>query len=340
MYMISRTFVRPGNRPLPTLSRVRGHGAFTILSHTLPISTQASHHFVTFCIPQALPSFSRSTPTSAPLPQAFSPTFASASSTDAPGSAWDRLTLNVPLAILLTMEPYWEKQGLSIYCGDCLEVIPQLDVEFDLGVTSPPYALGKEYESGLEWNGLLLLISMVGAVSIPKFRPGAFFVVNFGETSKYWRTMAELYNRAFRMTGWVMHSRRIWKKKFSTITLGPSGINLSVPAAEWEYIWTFRKPPNSKEVFRDRKLTRRGVWDSSEGDTAGKDHPAAFPVWLPSTVLRAWSDPGNMVLDPFLGSGTTLVACYRMGRRCIGIERDEQYCKMAALRIEHEMGGW
>jgi len=175
---------------------------------------------------------------------------------------------------------------------------------------------------------------MLAHVMLPYFVSSKFCVINFGETTTYRKTMAELYNDAFQDAGWIMHSRRIWKKDFASTSLGPSDINLSVPVAEWEYLWSFRKPPSKKEVFRNRNLTRRGVWDSTGYKKVSGTHPAAFPIWLPLTCMDAWTGINELVVDPFLGSGTTMEACYQAGRRCVGIEQSEEYAEKAAKRME------
>lgn len=71
----------------------------------------------------------------------------------------------------------------------------------------------------------------------------------------------------------------------------------------------------------------------------GHGHPTPKPVWLMQECLEAFTDPGEVVLDPFCGSGTTGVACLRLGRRFIGIERDAKYAALAQERLEAESKG-
>lgn len=217
--------------------------------------------------------------------------------------------------------------------GDCLDVLPYLDKDsISLFVTSPPYAQGKSYEQGLDWDGLYDLIDGVAKYSYPLCKDSGFFFVNFGETTKYPRTMAELYNEAFTKHGWLMHSRRIWAKNFGACSLTGAMINTTIPAAEWEYLWTFRKPPNKKEVIRDRKISLRGIW-SFEGQAKYADHPATFPVGLPANAIRIWSDPDDIVCDVFSGTGTTGVAAIENGRKYIGIERDKGWYDVSIERL-------
>jgi site-specific DNA-methyltransferase (adenine-specific) len=68
-----------------------------------------------------------------------------------------------------------------------------------------------------------------------------------------------------------------------------------------------------------------------------EDHPTAKPMWLMQRLILASSEPGNTVLDPFMGSGTTLRAAKDLRRRAIGIEIEERYCEIAARRLEQEV---
>jgi site-specific DNA-methyltransferase (adenine-specific) len=78
---------------------------------------------------------------------------------------------------------------------------------------------------------------------------------------------------------------------------------------------------------------RYNVWRINEEKSKSKSHPAAFPVSLAADHIVSWSNPGDVVLDPFTGSGTTGVACINTGRNFIGIERDENYFNIARSRI-------
>jgi len=224
----------------------------------------------------------------------------------------------------------------EVIMGDCREVLPTLEPEsVQLFCCSPPYAQGLEYEQGLDWDGLRELMAGVATAALPICQPSGFFFVNFGETTKYPRTMAELYNAVFRDAGWIMHSRRIWQKHFSSCSLTGAMISQTIAAAEWEYIWTFRRPPSIKEVHRDKTLSLRGIWTCSEANLVSRDeHPAAFPPELAEKAIRVWTDPGDLVCDPFCGSGSTGVAAKRLGRRFIGIEQREDYAELA----EHIIG--
>jgi site-specific DNA-methyltransferase (adenine-specific) len=69
----------------------------------------------------------------------------------------------------------------------------------------------------------------------------------------------------------------------------------------------------------------------------GIDHPCPFPIEIPSRIIQMYSLPGHTVIDPFMGSGTTLVAAKNLGRRAIGIELEEKYCEIAATRLSQQV---
>ena len=104
-------------------------------------------------------------------------------------------------------------------------------------------------------------------------------------------------------------------------------------------VWTFKKRNGSKvEFVNDRKLSPRGVIGDDWTSSARLDnHCAAFPIELPLWAIRVYSrHEHDLILDPFAGSGTTGVACKRLGRRFILIEKGTQYCDLARQRVEQD----
>ena len=96
------------------------------------------------------------------------------------------------------------------------------------------------------------------------------------------------------------------------------------------------KNGSNKEIVVDRKLTQRGVIGENWTSKAGLDtHCAAFPLELPEWAITVYSQEGFTVLDPFMGSGTTGVACRNLNRNFIGIEMNESYFDIAKLRISN-----
>ena len=140
--------------------------------------------------------------------------------------------------------------------------------------------------------------------------------------------------------GFYAYDRRIWVK--DACWENSRWASLSYRAVdEFEYLYLFWKPGVTK-VDRAR-LSRgewrewgsRGVW-TFPSVRRNDDHEAKFPVELPTRVIRLLTDPGEVVLDCFMGSGTTAVAAARLDRRYVGIELQPQYVTMARRRLAEE----
>jgi DNA modification methylase len=247
------------------------------------------------------------------------------------------------------MTPYYEEDGITIYHGDCLEVLPSLP-EVDLIVTSPPYNLvGRSslghYKDGERFNG------GSGLWKNAK-RPGGLSEGYEDHDDSMPQPEYEEWQRRVLTACWdrlnasgaifYNHKPRInGLELWTPLVLNPglplrqiviwdrsSGFNFSptyyVPTHEW--ILIFAKPR-----FR---LAAGGtgagdVWHlTPEMHNA---HPAPFPLGLPATAIETTKP--SLVLDPFCGSGTTLVAAKAAGVKSIGIEKSERYCKMAVKRL-------
>ena len=133
-----------------------------------------------------------------------------------------------------------------------------------------------------------------------------------------------------------MQATRIWRKQFAKMGIPFVCNSHPRPVFDYEHIWSFRKKNGSnKEIVIDRKLTQRGIIGESWTSAAGlKVHCAAFPIELPEWAITVYSQNEATVLDPFMGSGTTGVACKKLGRNFIGIELDYNYFKIAEQRVK------
>ena len=254
-----------------------------------------------------------------------------------------------------------------VVVGDCtkVETLAKLlpEVVFDLVVTSPPYGTGQAYEvdraSGEEAredsdrgrratedslrNLLWLLRDFVAAWQ----KRANQFVVNLAdmtvgpEVGKEFHTYGELVD-LFSTCGITLASTRIWKKDPVWVGTNPYWLNSYKPVHEYEYLGHFfdrSRLPYKKVADRvpeSEEWRYRGLWEmrsvASQNAGDGK-HPAAYPVELPRRCLLLFSDPGQRVADPFLGSGTTMVAAEKLGRVCIGMEKDPTYAAVALERM-------
>ena len=141
--------------------------------------------------------------------------------------------------------------------------------------------------------------------------------------------------------GFYTHDRRVWVK--DAAWENSRWASLSYRAVdEFEYLYILWKPGVTK-VDRSR-LTKsewrnwgsRAVWNIPSV-RANNDHEAKFPLELPSRVIRLLTYPGEIVLDCFLGSGTSAVAAIKAGREFIGVERDRDYVTLARKRVEEAL---
>lgn len=244
------------------------------------------------------------------------------------------------------MKPYYEKDNISIYQGDCLEVLPQLS-KVDLIFTSPPYNLGTTTGGGFparhgpnsksaKWSGGLLSFGYEGHNDRMSFADYEEWQKSFLKIA--WESLTEngaiYYNHKPRVLagelwlplrlnpGLPLRQIVIWARA--------GGINFSpsfyCPTHEW--ILIFAKPGFR---LRDKGASGAGdVWRIPQA--RGNDHPAPFPVELPKNAIETLAP--RIVCDPFCGSGSTLVAAKSLNRAAIGIELSEKYCEMAARRLD------
>jgi DNA modification methylase len=235
----------------------------------------------------------------------------------------------------------------NVYFEDCVEGMATRleDESVHLTVTSPPYAVDKEYEAdhSLEdhWALIADVIAEVARVTVP----GGFVAINAadiiaGRTMHDTDAISELpvmhrYHDYLREHDFHLFTRVIWDKlnqPTAQHTIPGKHEHLALRTVpEWEYLWIWKKegerrPPSgtsdsllSKADWLDY---RRGIWRIESVD-ANDDHPAKFPEELPGRVIDAYTYPGDTVLDPFMGSGTTAVAAIHRGRDYVGFELDE-----------------
>ena len=268
------------------------------------------------------------------------------------------------------MSPYYNQSGVTIYHGDCREVLPKLGA-CDMVLTSPPYddlrLYGGHSWDFLEVSPLLARVLGVGAVMV--------WIVN--DQTRDGSESGNSFRQALRFMelGLNLHDTMIYQKDafpfpettryyptfefmFVLSNGKPRVVNLiqdkvNIHAGESLQSCTQRErdgktmPISASRVAPDRVYKQLGirtnVWAYSPGymKSAKEDyifeHPAIFPESLAVDHIRSWSNPGDLVLDPFAGSGTTLWAAKQHGRRAIGIEIEEKYCEIAARRLRQEI---
>jgi len=203
------------------------------------------------------------------------------------------------------VKPYYEHGGITIYHGDCREVLPTLP-QVDLVLTDPPYGIGAMWVGGAGhgWGRADADKAVRNAWDAsPPDSETLSLVLSKSQNAIVWG------GNHFTLPpsrGWL-----VWTKPERNFTL-----------SEAELAWTTRD-----NVMR--------VWDGPRSDV-GREHPTQKPLALMYWCLGFFPD-AHSTLDPFMGSGTTLVAAKNLGRRAIGIEIEERYCEIAGKRLAQEV---
>lgn len=219
------------------------------------------------------------------------------------------------------MTPYYEQDGITIYHGDCREVLGELYEDtrmahraFDLLLTDPPYGIGA---ARVGRGG-----RQDGKAAAPS--------VDYGDATWDDKTADEplafarnLCKHQIIFGGNYYHlppSRcwLVWDKE--------NGAN---DYADCELAWTNIEKPVRRIVYRWHGMLQQRAGAAKEKRVHPTQKPEPVMVWA---LQHAPADV-RTVLDPFMGSGTTLVACKRLGKQAMGIELDERYCELAAERL-------
>lgn len=216
-----------------------------------------------------------------------------------------------------------------------------------LMVTSPPYNVGKDYDQNLsltEYRELLMRVfKEVYRVLVVGGR-ACVNVANLGR--KPYIPLHSFIIEDMLKLGFFMRGEIIWDKSSSAGTSMAWGSWLSATNPSLrdthEYILVFSKGNNGRQKNKDKKSTitkeefmeyTKSVWTFSAQRASAVNHPAPFPVELPARLTKLYTFAEDVVLDPFMGSGTTAVAALINNRHYVGYEIDENYCKTSKKRI-------
>jgi modification methylase len=219
-------------------------------------------------------------------------------------------------------------------------------------VTSPPYNVGKIYDEDLTMEDFLALLERVWKEAQRVLVPGGRLCVNVANLGRkpYIPLHSFLIADLLRL-GFLMRGEVIWNKAASASpsTAWGSWQSAANPTLRdvHEYILVFskgsfsrKKPAGSPDTIgRDEFLeTTKSVWTFPTETARKVGHPAPFPVELPRRLIQLYTFGGELVLDPFMGSGQTAIAALRSGRHYVGYETESEYVRLAEQRIELERG--
>ena len=218
---------------------------------------------------------------------------------------------------------FYEEPGITLYCGDCREVLPLLEA-VDVVVTDPPYNYRKVYGTHDDsMDPLEFEVWITGCFRAVADRLKDCGMIYFTCSTQMMRLCESWDFLRFRQ--WLVwhrpnlvnvHAHSDWKQTWEPVYYGGKG--------------SFRA---TKGVFPDSAVFTFPTPQTNFSE--GRVHVCQRPVKL----IQAWLARalGDVVLDPFSGSGTTLVASKEMGRRAIGIEIEPKYCEIAVKRLRQEV---
>ncbi|HXG91388.1 MAG TPA: site-specific DNA-methyltransferase [Blastocatellia bacterium] len=266
----------------------------------------------------------------------------------------------------------------KILCGDCQQVLSTFPDNFvDLIVTSPPYADQRRHTyGGIHPDAYVDWFLPIAAEMKRILKPTGSFILNIKErvvAGQRHTYVLELI-LALRRQGWLWTEEYIWHKRNCYPGKWPNRFRdawerclhftlqknfamyqeaVRVPMGDWRHSRlrnlseTDRRRDNSRVqsgfgkkianwIGRDWAYPTNVLHLATE--CSNRNHSAAFPVELPAWFIRLFTKPGDVMLDPFIGSGTTAVACLELDRHFVGIEINPQYIQIAQKRLKEAAG--
>lgn len=234
-----------------------------------------------------------------------------------------------------------------IICSSARDMHEIPDNAVHLMVTSPPYNVGKEYDQDMTLGEYLEFLKDVWREVLRVLAPGGRACVNVANLGRKPYIPLHVYlAQDLQDIGFLMRGEIIWNKaaSASSSTAWGSWRSPSNPTLRdvHEYILVFskasfqRKNPGQKtaSISKEEFLEfTKSVWTFPAEPARKVGHPAPFPVELPRRLIELYTFTGDIVLDPFMGSGQTALAALQTGRRYLGYEIDPQYANLAETRI-------
>ena len=236
-------------------------------------------------------------------------------------------------------EPYYSDDHVTIYHGDCLDLLAELEIiSVDAVVTDPPYASGSRLEAAKSSSGAMLragrfadrpieldqmtttgfvwLMRAVGQAVRPMLPDGGS-ILSFIDWRQWPNLVGALETCNYRVQGMI-----VWDK-------GSMGLGNGFRAQHELVCHASKGVPTIYDKGCGNVITHPRQ--------APDDHPSPKPEQVMRRLVEVVTTAGQTVLDPFMGSGTTLRAAKDLGRKAIGIELEERYCEIAARRCAQEV---
>jgi len=206
----------------------------------------------------------------------------------------------------VTPEPHYDCDGITIYHADCRDVLPTVDpADVGLLLTDPPY--------GIDYVPVKSTWAKIAGDNEP-FDPAPML-----EYDRCVLWGANYFADRLPPGGWV-----IWSKAQDNRWLVASANHRSTAEVAWTNV-------------TDKVLLYNCFWMGSplyrKSERGTSLHPTQKPVEIMRWIIERWTDPGDLILDPYMGSGPIAAAAYQLGRRYIGIELVQEYCDAAVNRL-------
>ncbi len=230
-------------------------------------------------------------------------------------------------------KPYYQDEWVTIYHGDCRDILPELP-KVDLVLTSPPFNIGDVHHTGnrkhspypddlpegeYQWQQIEILDMCWDITRLE----GSLF---YEHTNRIRDGLQISPYRWLFKTKWLDKQEIVWENRshnFDKIRFLPKTQRIY-----WMVKQSSTQLENNDLLFED-------LWRLKPEGTKGS-HARAFPQTLPDRILDCFPS-AKLILDPFLGSGTTAYCAKKLNRRCIGIEIEEKYCEIATKRCSQRV---
>lgn len=241
-----------------------------------------------------------------------------------------------------------EKYINKIFCKSS-EVMNELpDNSVHLMVTSPPYNVGKDYDENLSLKEYRALLKSVFKETYRVLVPGGRACINIANLGrKPYIPLHSFIIEDMHDIGFLMRGEILWDKASSASPSTAWGTwlkaNNPVLRDVHEYILIFCKDTFTRKNPHKRKSTiskeeflefTKSVWQFDAERASKVGHPAPFPVELPYRTIQLYTFEGDVVLDPFVGAGTTCIAALKTNRKYVAYDIDKKYCDLAEQRIK------
>ena len=254
---------------------------------------------------------------------------------------------DIPSEVDYIENPIPQKFSNKIFCASSENMNELPDCSIHLMITSPPYNVSKDYDDDLDLDEYLSLLSRVWKETYRVLVPGGRACVNIANIGrKPYIPLNSYITKAMVDIGFLMRGEVIWNKGSSAgaSTAWGSWQSASNPVLRdlHEYILIFSKQNFSrKKLDKENTIQRdefleytKSIWNFQSESAKKIGHPAPFPEELPSRLMKLYSFKNDVILDPFVGSGTTCLSALKNERNYIGYDIDQNYVDLADKRID------